>query len=446
MKKVLTILLVLLSLAGFSQSSLTNNAVINLKDARNSSIYKWIWLANTDSIAKVDSSGVQFIRPARFKAWTTVTRPLAPLPGMVGSNIDSGYAIEYYNGSVWQPIGSGGGGGGSDASAFHKTGDAFGATSSLGLTDANILNIITNNTARIVLPATTGTINIPVDKLSIGTSGTDGQFELNRSSGGTAILRISVSGSSAIFNSLGGTNQFQYAGTTVFSTGQYGANIGDATATGSYRLRVATGSSSIGQLLIPTQSTKLTSALDGEMRHVNDSLQFTIGGSQRKVALLDSGTVAVGTLLVGNGRDFKQLPKGTANQQIRVNAAGTDLEYFSPTSTITQGTYTPTVSNTTNVTSSTPITTKWQRAGNEVTVYGNIGITATAPGAVTFSITLPTASDLTSNGYDLSGICSGSSHGGIVYADATNDVAVFSYNTTVTSAEGIYFRFTYIVQ
>lgn len=329
MKKVLTILAVLLSLAGFSQSNLTNNAVINLKDARSSSIYKWIWLANTDSIAKVDSSGVQFIRPARFKAWTTVTRPLAPLTGMVGYNSDSSY-LEYYNGSAWQAIGTGGGAGGSDGSAYHKTGDAFGATATLGLTDGFALNIITNNTTRIALPASTGTINIPVDKLSIGTSGTDGQLEFNRSSGGTAILRISVSGSSAIFNSLGGTNQFQYAGTTVFSTGQYGANIGDATATGSYRLRVATGSSSIGQLLIPTQSTKLTSALDGEMRHVNDSLQFTIGGSQRKVALLDSGTVSVGTLLVGNGRDFKQLPKGTANQQIRVNSAGTDLEYFTP--------------------------------------------------------------------------------------------------------------------
>lgn len=100
MRKLILLVFVLASFASYGQSSLYGNAVINLKDPRNTSIYKLHYLNNTDSVLTVDSVGLQLIRSARFKGGTTAQRPAFAVAGMLRYNTDSS-KLEYYNGSAW---------------------------------------------------------------------------------------------------------------------------------------------------------------------------------------------------------------------------------------------------------------------------------------------------------------------------------------------------------
>ena len=58
------------------------------------------------------------------------------------------------------------------------------------------------------------------------------------------------------------------------------------------------------------------------------------------------------------------------------------------------GTYTPTTTNTTNATTSTPFSGQWSRAGDTVTIGLRVNVAATAAGAVAVGVSLPVASNL----------------------------------------------------
>lgn len=105
MKKLLALFFISLSLGSFAQSNLTNNAVFNLKDSRNTNVYRFAYLNNTDSIATMDSVGLRVIRPMRFKGRTTAQRPAFAVEGMMGYNTDS-LKLEYYDGAAWQSLGT----------------------------------------------------------------------------------------------------------------------------------------------------------------------------------------------------------------------------------------------------------------------------------------------------------------------------------------------------
>lgn len=97
-----------------------------------------------------------------------------------------------------------------------------------------------------------------------------------------------------------------------------------------------------------------------------------------------------------------------------------------PTGTITSGTYTPTLTNVTNVAASTAIILGYLRVGNSVTVFGAVQIDPTAAGAIELGMTLPIASNFTSTSQ-----CGGTavSQAGAasqplpIIADVTNDRA-----------------------
>lgn len=95
---------------------------------------------------------------------------------------------------------------------------------------------------------------------------------------------------------------------------------------------------------------------------------------------------------------------------------------------LTSGTYTPTLSNTTNIASSTARQCQWLRVGNVVTVSGTVTVQTTAgTGASLLGISLPVASAFTT-AYQLSGTAAGySGSAGLdipqIIADATNDRA-----------------------
>ena len=114
---------------------------------------------------------------------------------------------------------------------------------------------------------------------------------------------------------------------------------------------------------------------------------------------------------------------------------------YSPSST-----YTPTISNTSNVSSSTARVCFYTVSGRYITVTGSVNITATAAStSTTFNMSLPLASNLASG--DLDGVISGP--GVFISEDATNDQATTTFNSGVavgTNPQEYKFVYTYTVK
>lgn len=121
--------------------------------------------------------------------------------------------------------------------------------------------------------------------------------------------------------------------------------------------------------------------------------------------------------------------------------ASTDGNVFS-------GTYTPTLTNTANVASSTAFVCQYMRVGTVVTVSGAVTIQATAAAstATVLGMSVPVASNFTSVSQ-----CSGTAveESGAtsirVYADSTNDRMTFAYPASTISARTYSFVVTYLV-
>ena len=110
------------------------------------------------------------------------------------------------------------------------------------------------------------------------------------------------------------------------------------------------------------------------------------------------------------------------------------------------GTYTPTLTNTTNVAASTAYVCQYMRVGSVVTVSGRVDIDPTATGQIIMGMSLPIASDF-SAATECGGACipiaSTAAYG--IYGDLTNNrasiegLAVSTANLTHT------FSFTYLI-
>lgn len=118
--------------------------------------------------------------------------------------------------------------------------------------------------------------------------------------------------------------------------------------------------------------------------------------------------------------------------------------------TLDSGSYTPTLYNTANVSSSTAYVFQWLRVGNVVTVSGRVEIDPTNANTITtLGISLPIASNFT-NDYQCSGVSagvstSGGSVPGIVYGDSANDRAVVNIIPNDNASRGQRLHFTYQV-
>lgn len=119
------------------------------------------------------------------------------------------------------------------------------------------------------------------------------------------------------------------------------------------------------------------------------------------------------------------------------------MSYLPTTST--SGTYTPTVSNTTNLDSTTPSAVAYGRTGSVVTVFGKITVDPTSSGTSTsMELSLPIASDLGAAG-DVMGFfaVSGSFTGGTILGDAGTNLAQFVWISTTTTSTDYFFTFSY---
>jgi hypothetical protein len=121
--------------------------------------------------------------------------------------------------------------------------------------------------------------------------------------------------------------------------------------------------------------------------------------------------------------------------------AATDGNVFS-------GTYTPTLTNTTNVASSTAVICQYMRVGNVVTISGQFSVQATTGGiAFVLGMSLPIASNFTLQRQAGGSFSAGSTAltMNVIVADSTNDRLLITGIMTDTASRACAFHATYLI-
>lgn len=110
------------------------------------------------------------------------------------------------------------------------------------------------------------------------------------------------------------------------------------------------------------------------------------------------------------------------------------------------GTYTPTLTNTTNVAASTAYLCSWFKVGDMVTVFGKVAIDPTAAAATVLAMSVPVTSGMTGGDADAGGTGASSNITGEVIAivsDGGADVVRFKFVATDITNRTVYFQFSY---
>lgn len=150
---------------------------------------------------------------------------------------------------------------------------------------------------------------------------------------------------------------------------------------------------------------------------------------------------------------------GSAADAITLNRTGTTTDSINLVATAVQingngvvrslsGTYTPTVSNTTNVDSSTARPNQYFRVGDTVTVSGEVDVDPTAALTTSFELSLPIASNFsaTDNAGGGGGVNYSTVPGVLVRAVAANDTVQLIYLAGATGSADVHYSYTYLVQ
>ncbi|HRB54331.1 MAG TPA: hypothetical protein PLD87_11705 [Bacteroidia bacterium] len=213
-------------------------------------------------------------------------------------------------------------------------------------------------------------------------------------------------------------------------------------------------------------SGKLTSTL-GNNTEIFNSASATTGYQFGRMTNTSGGLLwgiegsAAGTLLTGGSAYGGFLTTGTStnlelgtNQVKAITIDGTTQDVTIANNitadNLLSGTYTPTLTNGTNVSSSTAYTCQYMRVGNVVTVSGRIDVTMTASNTATeISVSLPIVSNFSGTenlGGTGNGVGSNSPNGVKIEADTTNDRATYTFDTGGSGgARKISFSFTYLI-
>lgn len=336
-----------------------------------------------------------------------------------------------------------------------------------------------------------------------GTTGVNANLSLRRTSDGVEVGVIGVS-TNPFINTITGTLNLQSGGTTRLNLSTNGVFIGALSSPAGARLEIAAGGTAANSAPIKFNSgSLLTTPVVGAFEFLTDKFYGTITtGTARKEftlndAALTSGRIPFATTngrllddaglswdnstkilqLGGTSSSFPGLLRDGASIQVKLadNSANANLKVldqaynattwngndevptknairdYNESLNLVQGTYTPTLTNSTNLDASTVVGTDlyYQRIGNQVTVWGVITLDVTAATTgTTLGISLPIASSLTAL-QQLSGQLTSWSAGGAfgtALADATNDRAQIDLMSGTNTSEQTYtIRFTYLV-
>jgi len=287
----------------------------------------------------------------------------------------------------------------------------------------NASNILTGNSNFTYTPAT-GRFNLTGTNSTFYVRDDEKKIYGIVSSGLGEDYTLSINGTSghARFEAFDGSSLYNYVGTssiTAYIQSQDGSN---STAFQT----IATSASATATNGTSTMTMQVSPTLYQVTGSVN-SVGITVDDSNKTLAVAKS-------IIRGDTLHNSAVAQGSATQQ-----------------DIRSGTYTPTLTGVTNVSSTTSYEAQWSRVGNVVTVSGKIGVEPTANNTSTrVRISLPVASNFATEQQ-----CAGSgsnvdttstAHSARVVADTTNNEAEFGYyETHGTSSEDMTFQFTYLV-
>jgi len=153
---------------------------------------------------------------------------------------------------------------------------------------------------------------------------------------------------------------------------------------------------------------------------------------QNTGGLYQQGSFRLGGTRVATSNDVKLLVKGESDSTVA------QLDF-----PIVQSTYSVTLTNTTNIASSSTNTTYYERRGSVVHVWGTFTAAATTGSTVCeMGFSLPVTSGFT-NVFDLGGSGSSDTSPVKIIADVTNDRATFRWTPPNTTSTDYSFHLTY---
>jgi hypothetical protein len=133
----------------------------------------------------------------------------------------------------------------------------------------------------------------------------------------------------------------------------------------------------------------------------------------------------------------------------RVWAMGHNRDITEAAGTLAAGTWTPTLTNVTNVTATTAFVSYYQRVGNVVTLAGRVNMQATATGAASFRMSLPIPADFSSLSQAAGTVTTqltGATMCGAILGDTATDTLTVQINAIDTSNRAFSFVAMYTVQ
>lgn len=164
---------------------------------------------------------------------------------------------------------------------------------------------------------------------------------------------------------------------------------------------------------------------------------------------------ALATLLTARGQIIRRgasAPEALAAQTANtfLGGDGTDIGLRSAAQvlaslSIATGSYTPTLTNVTNLDASTASSTRYRRTVDGARVWGQVMMDPTAAGAVVLEMTLPIAATLSTR-RTLTGIALPSAGGSpivAITANTSNNTAEFQWTAALTTNQTFYFGFDY---
>ena len=159
-----------------------------------------------------------------------------------------------------------------------------------------------------------------------------------------------------------------------------------------------------------------------------------------------SSSSSANRIVGGNNSDVQLGPNGTAI--LWYDSGSGNWRNVAAPIAMYSGTYTPTITNGSNVAASTAYVCQYMRVGSVVTVSGRVDIDPTLDATVTkFELSLPVASVMSSSGQLAGTMMSNTTtvEHGPIFGNTTSDEAQFDWTVQNTSNHTIYFHFTYLV-
>lgn len=201
------------------------------------------------------------------------------------------------------------------------------------------------------------------------------------------------------------------------------------------------------------QSNDFSLTLTGN--HTIDPPINPMEGKRLTIAITASGGNFTPTLASGAGGfryisgvpPIPQIPNGETIYVSTIYNLAADRHDVISLATNNSGTYTPTLTNTTNLTGSTAYVCQYMRVGNVVTVSGRVDVDPTIAGSAVLGISLPIPSNF-ANSNECGGVAFASGiagQGAAILADATNNRATMQWIAADITNQPMFFSFTYLV-